>query len=289
MSVLGVAGKDFRDATRSRMVWALTLVFTILSALGVSLFALLDVEQATTVDALSTLTLPSMLLVPLAAVVVGYMSIVGERESGSLKLLLGFPVTRQAFVLGKLVGRVAVVGLAVVVAFSISGVVAVGLYGEVPLFRYAAFALATVGLGVAFTGLAVGISASFRSRGRALAAAVSAYFLLVMFWHPLIAGVHFIVTGAIPGIEVPAWYLFLERVSPTDAYLILANSALDVTSGGGIFRIRPAEAASMSTADQLGTGSVPFYLAEEMAGVVISLWVLVPSLLGYLRFRRDDL
>ncbi|WP_267644089.1 ABC transporter permease [Haloarchaeobius amylolyticus] len=287
--MLGVAGKDFRDATRSRMMWVLTTVFTLLSVLGVSLFALLDVEQATTADALSTLTLPSILLVPLAAIVVGYMSIVGERESGSLKLLLGFPVTRQAFVLGKLIGRVAVVSLAVVIAFTVSGVVAFGLYGDVPLVAYVAFALATVGLGIAFTGLAVGISASFRSRGRALAAAVSAYFILVMFWHPLLAGVHYMITGTIPGIEVPAWYLFLERVSPTDSYLILVSAALDVNVGSGLFRIRPVEAASMSIADQLGTSTVPFYLNDWIAGAIISVWVFVPSILGYLRFQRSDL
>jgi ABC-2 type transport system permease protein len=289
MSTLRVARKDFLDATRSRMMWGLTTVFTVLSVLGVSLFAILDVEGATTVDALSTLTLPSILLVPLASIVVGYMSVVGERESGSLKLLLGFPLTRRAFVSGKLLGRVAVVALAVVVAYAVAGVVALVLYGDVPLLEYGAFALATVAMGLAFTGFAVGVSASVRSRGRALAAAVGAYFTLVLFWHPLIAGAHYLATGTLPGLQVPSWYLFLERVSPTDAYQILVNAALDADGGGAFFRVRPAEAATMTLAEQLGTTTVPFYLADWMAGVVLGLWVLLPALLGYVRFQRDDL
>jgi hypothetical protein len=110
-----------------------------------------------------------------------------------------------------------------------------------------------------------------------------------MFWHPLRAGVHYLAKGALPSLILPAWYLFLERVSPTDAYQVLVGAALDIETGAALFRARPAEAVTMPVAEQLGTTTVPFYLGDWSAGAVLALWVVVPTLLGYVRFHRSDL
>lgn len=268
------------------MVWGLTAVFSLFSVLGVSLFALVGIDGVTAMQAVGALTLPAVLLVPLAAVVVGYMAVVGERQSGNLKLLLGFPVSRLAVVTGKVLGRTVVVAGAVTVAFLAAGVVGAALYGGFSLVRYGGFALATVGLGVAFVGLSVGLSAAVRTRGRALALAVSAYFLLVMFWQPLVGGVYYAVTGALPGVEVPAWYLLTERLSPTMAYQVLVEAALSVPAQASIFSIRPPGA---TTAEQLGGGPVPAFLSAPVSALVLMLWVVIPTLIGYWRFHSSDL
>ncbi len=289
MSVATLARKDLRDTSRSRMVWGLTGVFTLLSVVGVSLFALLDTENASAIEAVGILTVPSILIVPLAAIVVGYMAIVGERRSGNLKLLLGFPVSRAAVVLGKLLGRTVVIAGSIGVAFIVAGGVGAVLYGGFSIFQYAGFALATIGLGMAFVGLAVGVSAAVGSRGKALAFAVGAYFLLVLFWQPVLAGIHYAVTGTIPGIEVPAWYLLLERLSPTMAYQVLVESALNTSVGASIFSIRPPEVRTATVAEQLGGGPVPVYLSLPTSVLVVLLWVLFPTLVGYWRFRVSDI
>ncbi|MFC7136684.1 ABC transporter permease [Halobaculum litoreum] len=289
MSVRGVARVDLRTAVRSRMVWWLTGVLTVLSVLGTSLVALLGVEGATAVDAVGTLSLPAVLLVPLASIVVGYVAVVGERRSGSLKLLLGFPVSRAAVVAGKLAARTATVALAVLVAFAASGVVAGLLYGGVPAGRYAAFALATVGLGVAFAGLAVGVSAGVATRGRALAFAVGSYLLLVLFWQPVVAGVHYAATGTLPGAVVPAWYLLLERLSPVGAYQTLMRAALDTGATASVFAVRPPAASAAPLSTQLGGDPVPWYLSDAAAALVLCAWAALPVVVGYLRFRGRDL
>jgi ABC-2 type transport system permease protein len=268
------------------MVWGLTAVFTLFSVLGVSLFALVGIDGATTMEAVGALTLPAVLLVPLAAIVVGYMTVVGERQSGNLKLLLGFPVSRLAVVAGKVIGRTVVVAGSVTVAFVTAGVVGIALYGGFSLVRYAGFTLATVGLGVAFVGLSVGISGAVRSRGQALALAVGAYLLLVMFWQPLVGGLYYAVAGTLPGVEVPAWYLLVERLSPTMAYQVLVEAALDVPAQASIFSIRPTSA---TTVEQLGGGPVPAFLSAPISAVVLVLWVVIPTLIGYWRFRSSDL
>lgn len=289
MSVREVVRVDLRTTVRSRMVRWLTGVLTALSAFGVSLVALAGVEDATAVDAVGPLSLPAVLVVPLAAIVVGYVAVVGERRSGSLKLLLGFPVSRSAVVAGKLTARTATVALAVVVAFAVSGVLATVLYGGVPLGRYAAFALATVGLGVSFAGLAVGVSAAVATRGRALALAVGSYLLLVLFWQPVVAGVHFAATGRLPGTTVPAWYLLLERLSPVGAYQVLVRAALDTTATASVFAIRPPAASAAPLPVQLGGGPVPWFLSEPAAALVSCAWTAIPVAVGAIRFRRRDL
>ncbi|MFC7068169.1 ABC transporter permease [Halobaculum lipolyticum] len=289
MSVRRVAAVDLRTAVRSRMVRWLTGVFTVLSALGVSLLAVAGVEDATAVDAVGALSLPAVLVVPLAAIVVGYVAVVGERRSGSLKLLLGFPVSRAAVVAGKLAARTATVAMAVLVAFAVSGVLAAVLYGGVPVGRYAAFTLATVALGVAVAGFAVGVSAAVATRGRALAVAVGSYLLLVLFWQPVVAGVHYAATGGLPGAVVPAWYLLLDRLSPVGAYQVLVRAALDTTATASVFAIRPPAASAAPLETQLGGGPIPWYLSDAAAVLVLAAWTVLPVLVGTLRFRGRDL
>ncbi|WP_132059331.1 ABC transporter permease [Halorussus amylolyticus] len=289
MSVIGLARKDVLDISRSRMVWGLTGVFTLFSVLGVSLFALLGVEEASAIRAAEAIAFPSILLVPLAAIVVGYMAVVGERRSGNLRLLLGFPVSRGAVVAGKVVARTVVVAGSIAVAFAVAGGVGFALYGGFSVLRYAGFALATVGLGVAFVGLAVGISASVRSRGKALALAVGAYFLLVLFWQLIAGGAYYAVTGTVPGVEVPAWYLVLERLSPSMAYQVLVESALGAPVQASIFSIRPPDAMTATAAEQLGGGPVPVSLSTSASALVLALWSVVPAAVGYWRFRASDL
>jgi ABC-2 type transport system permease protein len=64
-------------------------------------------------------------IVPVLALVASYLAIAGERESGTLKLLLGMPPTRREVVLGKLLGRLAVTTTAIVVAFTVGALLAV--------------------------------------------------------------------------------------------------------------------------------------------------------------------
>lgn len=289
MSVARLARTDLRNAARSRMVRWLTAAFTLFSVLGVSLYALAGAGDVPPLRAVGALTLPAILLVPLAAVVVGYVAVVGERESGTLRFLLGFPVSRAAVVAAKVAGRAAVVAGTIAVAFAVAGGVVYALYGGFSLLRYAGFALATAGLGVAFVGLAVGVSAAVGSRGRALGFGVSGYFLLVLFWQLFVGGVHYVVAGALPGVEVPAWYLLLERLSPTTAYRALVRAALDTTPRVSLFSLRPPGASSAPVAEQLGGGPVPVYLSAPAAALVLALWVAVPTLVGYRRFRGSDL
>ena len=74
-------------------------------------------------------------LLPLGVLLLSYQSIVGERTSGSVKFVLGLPLTRTDVLLGKIVGRTAGIAGPVSIAFlvlAVIGVVDHGLFEPLP-------------------------------------------------------------------------------------------------------------------------------------------------------------
>ena len=75
-------------------------------------------------------------LVPLIALMLGYDAIVGERERGSLELLLSMPITRFELLLGKYLGTGRGAGLSTLAGFGLAGVLLsyqIGQRGALPL------------------------------------------------------------------------------------------------------------------------------------------------------------
>ena len=62
-------------------------------------------------------------LVPLIALILGYDAIVGEREEGSLDLLLSMPLTRIELLLGKFVGLACALAFSTLAGFGLAGIV----------------------------------------------------------------------------------------------------------------------------------------------------------------------
>lgn len=113
----GVARKDFEDAVRSKLLWGLIAVFVAFLVMSL-LSAEVLFPDGVTVDATMALVGVAMLaqlFVPGIALVAGYMSVVGERRSGSLRVLLSYPFSRFDVVAGKLAGRTLVTGTALTV------------------------------------------------------------------------------------------------------------------------------------------------------------------------------
>lgn len=292
MSQTLLARKDFTDAIRSRSLWAATVLLTAISSVAVFL-------PSISIDDVNPATLPQYMLAPVAtfvaltALVVGYLAIAGERESGSIRTLLGLPYTRRDVVVGKYLGRSAVVGLAVLVSFVVSGLVAFAVYGSLPVGSFVLLALLTTVLGVAFVGIAVAISAGAASRSRAITLSVGVFILFELLWTGVVQGVYYVVTlGTLPGQQVAPWYFLLKRLSPTNAFstaagVFLSDDAtrVNVSQGG----TSAGESGAVTTLADRVVGEVPVYLDDWFGLVILALWVVVPVLVGYYRFERADL
>lgn len=290
-----VSAKDYRDAIRSQTLYALT---GLLGAFVVIMYGGLWYVDAgiDPSEIAELLALPLQVIVPLLGLIVGYMAVVGERRSGSLKILLGLPPTRADVVFGKLLGRLAVVGTAILVAVVTAAVLSAVLFGGVPVVELAALFVVTTVLGAAFVGIAVGCSAGLLTRGRTMAAVVGMYILFLGFWDAAIGGFYRLLMGRYPPNPfvseqtIEPWVVLLSRLNPMEAYGIIGSSLLDQDIFPLILQF-PIGVPTISP-DQYEnalSGDVPFYLSDWFAGVILLGWILLPVIIGYLRFERTDL
>lgn len=282
MSWSAVARKDFADAVRSRMLWAIIGLFAVLMAVSALVPELLGGDDP--VVGYSVAAGLAETLVPVTALVAAYLAIAGERESGSIKILLGAPHSRLDVTAGKLVGRTGVVVVGVVGGFLVAGVVALLVYGTLALEEFVSVTLLTAALGVSFVGIAVGISAATSTRSRAMALAVGLFFVFALLWDLVPFALTYLRTGSIqpPGGTVPAWQMLVQRLNPSVAFNQLVETALggaqNPGAGGG-----PDPLAGRVS------GSVPFYLKDWFMFVILGAWTVIPVILGHLRFRTADL
>lgn len=285
MSWTVVARKDFRDARLSRGLWAVTGLFVLMSVGFAVLYGTVpavsqDIGEVSTLGFLTLLIGAVTLFVSIAAIVIGAGAIAGERANGSAKLLLGFPHSRADVVLGKLVGRTAVLGAAVVVGLTITLVVALALFDSFAPVDYAVFTAMTLVLALVYIGIMVAISATTGSGGRAMAFGIGAFVVLEILADVVPLAALFVVNGfSVPagGASVPAWVAFLNVITPSTAY----TNALGWFLGDG--------SATVAALGAQLAGPVPFYLTGWASMAVLATWLVVPLALGYRRFARTDL
>lgn len=279
-----VARKDFRDARLSKALWTLTALFVLMAAGMAYLYATVpelrtEVDTVSTIGLLMLLAAPATLFIAIAALVVAVRSVAGERESGSAKLMLGLPHSRGDVIVGKLVGRTAVLAVAILVGLAVTLAIVIGLYPAVSVADYAVFTVLTVLLALVYVGIMVGISATTGSSGRALGIGLGVFVVIEFLADLVPLGVLFVLNGfSLSNLTtVPEWIAFLNVVTPTAAY----TNALGWFLGDG----------TTATAGMAGSlaGPIPFYLTGWVSLLVLALWLLVPLGIGYRRFSRADL
>lgn len=275
MKWLVIARKDVADAVRSRLFWGVVGLFVVVTAGAAATPALIPALGGSAALALGVTSEFGAIFVSITALVAAYLSVAGERESGSIRILLGLPATRRDVVLGKVIGRSLIVAVAVLVAYAVAGVVIALTYGTLPVTAFLAVAGLTALLGVTFVSLAVAISAATETRGRAMLVAIAAFLGLVVLWDFVTQFGYAAVTGTFPGQTVPVWYYAIEAVSPTGAYGIGVTDVLSRTGMPGL--------------DARLEGDAPALLSAWGMVGSLALWAVLPLLVGYLRFRRADL
>lgn len=288
-----IARKDIEDAMRSRVILGLTATFVAFLVMTmVSAEHLVPVETVTPDIAFAGVASLAQLFIPGIAIVAGYLAVTGEKQSGSLKMLLTHPFTRAEIIAGKLVGRLVVTLFALLVGFAVASLLVVYLYGTPTIKTFGGFVGLGVLLGAIFVSLAVGGSALANTRGRAMALTVGPYVAMVFFWKPVAVGIYYLLTGARPTVEVEAWYLLLLQLNPLEAYRTLSGAILD----------RPVNAVPYLPLEDLPTntmtadldaatriaGDVPFYLQEWFVVLILLMWGIIPVVIGYRRFAGSD-
>lgn len=272
MSWRPIARKDFRDSVRSKTLWLLVSVFVLV--LLIIAYAARQDGGTEVVEFVDLTAAVFALFVPLVSIALGYKSVIDERESGSIVLALSFPHTRRDLVTGKFVGRTLVLAIPMLVGMIVASTLVIWLYDTLPVGRYLLFAGLNVLYGMAFLGIAFGLSMSTTSSRRVTAGAFGAYVVLVMLWAELIDLLVLVLWrfDASVLLDGPDWALFTRLLSPEESYERLITALFDSDTG----------------AAYVGT-DVPWFVDSWVAVLVLAGWVVVPIAVGYLRFDRSDL
>lgn len=276
MTLSVVAKKDFQDAVRSKLLWALSALFVLFAAGMAYLYAQFDLlrppnSPLSALGLINFIQSPTSIFVAVAAVAVGYRSIAGERETGSAKLLLSLPHSRLNVLLGKVVGRTGVLVLPILIGSVIAIVVASALLNEFTVANYVAYIVVTLIYAFAFICITVGISALTGSTMWAAIGAFGFWAVFYFLWTPIMWIALYVANGFSLGAQTfmspPGWYRFLSQITPSSGY----GSALTALT-----------AQNSPAADV-------FYAQGWFGFVVLAFWIVVPLALGYWRFDAADL
>ncbi|WP_114578663.1 ABC transporter permease subunit [Saliphagus sp. LR7] len=289
MTWLAVAKKDFRDAVQSRALWALVAVFVLLSML--STYAFVEVPEmfgepgGATFDGLILFTVGlTGLFVPLAAIVVCYKSLAGERELGSIKLLLSLPTNRRDVFVGKVLGRAAVI----IVGLGVGLLVGVGfgalLLDGIDIISALIFVLVTLVFAGIYAEIMVSISATTGSTSRATTLALGFFVVFELFWDVVPMAVLYVVEGFRLPTQMPDWVFPVMQLSPSTAYFSSVTALLPglTDTPGNVGGTSAGVEVSVTDAD-------PFYLSPEIGLIVLLVWLIIPLVVGYWRFESSDL
>lgn len=295
MSWTGLARKDFEDVIRSWLLWAVVLVFVAINGLLAISAAISGTEDADAVGVYDLFqTFAGELLIPLAALMIGYMAIAGERQSGSLRILFGLSFDRDDVLFGKLASRVLAITVATLVLLGVTALLIMG-FTSIDLSQFLQVAALTILYAAAFTAIAVSISALSDSRAKAMGGAVGIYVVFVMLWDAAVALLFRATQGQFPGLEAPAWYFFLKRLNPMTAYRESMTVILDQYQwgliGSGIVEDIPEEeftGESLRLSNRVA-GELPFYLSGWFSGVILLGWIVLAVGVAYWSFMRADL
>ncbi len=265
--VTTIAAKEFWDRIRNRWVLVTAVVFAIF-ALAITYFGaarqggvgFMGIEI--TIASLVSLVI---YLIPLIALILGFDAIVGERERGSLDLLLSMPITRFELLLGKFVGLSAALAFSTLAGFGLVGILLswqqLNLSG---LYHYFGFVLSAILMGMTFLSLAILTSVMATDRARASGAAIGVWFFFVLVYDLILLGILVGTGGAINETV----FSFLLLLNPADVFRILnVFSSEQAKTFYGLATVFPK------------TLSDPWFL-----GLVMAFWIIAPLGLATWRF-----
>lgn len=262
-----IAAKEFRDRIRNRWVLAVALVFTVF-ALVIAYFG--SAEHGAVGFRGIEVTIASLVslviyLLPLIALMLGYDAIVGERERGSLDLLLSLPITRLELLAGKYLGLAAALTTSTLAGFGLVGVVLSPHLDLGGLLQYAGFMASAIFMGMVFLSMAVAVSVVAADRARASGLAIALWFFFVLAFDLLLLGALVAVGGDGVGAVLP--YLLL--LNPADVFRILNIFGMeDTRTAYGLATVFPQALAS------------PWLL-----GSMMGFWVVTPLAAALWRFK----
>jgi ABC-type transport system involved in multi-copper enzyme maturation permease subunit len=273
-----IAKKEFMDNIRNRWVILLSIIF-ILIILVFSFLAgaqaegdsLLGGMESTVVGLLSI----NSFIIPIISIILGFSTISGEAESGSLSVVLSYPVRRIEILLGKFFGLGAVLLFSIILGYGLGGLVIAASAGIESGLSYIAFIFLCILLGLVFLSASIFISSYCKRRITSIGGGI-----FLFFWGMIIGsvffGVYLSTGGSMEGLltgaeQMPDWLWSSTILSPIDLNQLAVMQAFNINEFQGISTTPPA------------------YMTMGFMLFIHLIWILVPLILAYIFFKRRDI
>ena len=264
--------KEFGEAVRSRWLAGFVITFCVM-ALGISVIGTLGATLGGYSGfgrTSATLVNLVLLVVPLMGLTTGAFSLAGEREHGTLTLLLALPLRPAQVFWAKAIGLALALLSALSLAFGIAGMALALRGGLLDATLYAEFFAATLLL--AWVSLSIGLWIASRSRRVAPAVGLS-----LLVWLGLVFAGDLGILGTSLAVRFsPEVLLATASLNPLSLYRILSVDLLNAN-------LEMLGPAGLCAQDLLGRG----LLLTALAGLLI--WFVVTLGAAYLTYRRDPL
>ncbi|MCK5002549.1 MAG: ABC transporter permease [Gammaproteobacteria bacterium] len=269
-----LALKELRDGLRNRWIAAAIVVLgTLAFALSMLGSAPTGAVKASALD-ISVISLASLsvYLIPLIALMLSFDALVGEFERGTMMLLLTYPVSRWQVIMGKFLGHVLILFIAIF--FGYGGAILIMTLisgGSMEGWQaYVSMMASSLLLGAIFIALGYLVSVLVKERATAAGAAIGLWLIFVVLYDLVLFGILLIDEGQVISQQL---FSLLMLISPTDTYRILNLSLFDgVSQAAGIVGVAS------------GSGLSGLLLLS-----VMSLWMIVPLVVTLLVFQRREL
>ncbi|GGK81009.1 ABC transporter permease [Haloarcula sebkhae] len=278
MSLPAVIRKDFNDAIRSGTFLATTLLFVLVAGFWaaiqhVPLTASASDVPTSTLALLNSMGQPMSFFVPLLGLAISYAAIAGERDSGSIKLLLGLPNSRRDVILGKFIGRCAVLTIAILSGYFVVAVFALFTYESFAAVKFVLYTILTVFYGAVYVAIGIGFSSILKSQYTAVIGAGGLYILFQLGWDVVTAILQVITVGYTPPDSgAPPWLIVVHALNPTAA-------------------VGYAARAIIPTFDEIMSYpvSASFYPPKWAGFAILGGWLVLSLGFGYIRFQSADI
>ncbi|MCK5024748.1 MAG: ABC transporter permease subunit [Thermoplasmata archaeon] len=267
-----IAKKEFMDNLRNKWVIVLTLIFILLT-LAMSFVQGGGGMSSAEITVIGILTISSM-LVPIIAIMLGYNTITGEAESGSLLVVLSNPIDRFEVLIGKFVGLGSVLSTSIILGFGIAGIV-IMIENSSRVAGYLVFMALTILLGLIYLSLSICFSALLKRSVASLGAGIGLFFW-GMIIGTVLMGIYLGTGGTLEGMmtNMPDWIMAtMVLISPADMYQTSVMLGFNMTSLG----------ASGFSFD------IPSYITLARLMIVYAVWIIVPLAIGFFYLKKRDI
>jgi ABC-type transport system involved in multi-copper enzyme maturation permease subunit len=277
-SIYSVAKKEFMDNLRNKWIIAMIIIFLLLTILA----SYLAGGQAGGEDAFGgmedtvvSLLSISTLLIPLIAIMLGYSTISGEAENGSLTIVLSYPVKRIEVLIGKLFGLGSVLIFSTVLGFGIGGLIIAATVGVTEGIGFLWFIALTIMLGLIYLSLSICISSICKKRVTSIAGGIVIFFWamiygMIIFGILLASGISY-QDFLTPGFSYPDWLFQSVFFSPGDTYQMSVMQAFGLSQAFGF------------------TIEAPEYMSLGLLVFAQFIWLIIPIILAFRFFKRRDI